>query len=44
MTDIAAIFHWSLSDMEAMALPELADWRERAVAWHNRVQGAKKSG
>ncbi|MCC6478064.1 MAG: GpE family phage tail protein [Sphingomonadaceae bacterium] len=44
MTDIAAIFHWSLADMEAMDLPELADWRERAVAWHNRVHGAKKSG
>lgn len=30
MADIAAIFHWPLSEMAAMGLVELAEWRERA--------------
>lgn len=30
MADIATIFHWSLRDMEAMTLAELATWREHA--------------
>jgi hypothetical protein len=30
MADIAAIFHWPLSDLLGMSLAELADWRERA--------------
>jgi hypothetical protein len=42
MTDIAAIFHWSLSDMAAMDLTELRQWRVRAVDWHNRVVAGKK--
>lgn len=30
MADIAAIFHWPLSDLLGMSLAELAEWRERA--------------
>lgn len=43
MTDIAAIFHWPLADMEAMPLPELSAWRERAVGWHNRINAPTKT-
>lgn len=39
MTEIAAIFHWSKAELEALTLPELFDWRERAVACWNRMQG-----
>lgn len=31
MADIAAVFHWRLQDMEAMELPELMEWQERAI-------------
>lgn len=30
MADIATVFHWSLTVMEAMPIGELAEWRERA--------------
>lgn len=30
MADIATVFHWSLSDLAAMDLPDLIAWRERA--------------
>lgn len=30
MADIAAVFHWSPDLMDAMAIDELADWREQA--------------
>ncbi|WP_080414538.1 GpE family phage tail protein [Burkholderia ubonensis] len=30
MADIALVFHWSPAVMDAMPLPELLDWRERA--------------
>lgn len=30
MADIAAVFHWPLSEMLAMSLWELMEWRERA--------------
>lgn len=39
MADIAAIFHWSKASLEALSLPELIDWRERAVACWNRMHG-----
>lgn len=32
MADIATIFHWSLRDMEAMDINELARWQKRAAA------------
>ena len=31
MADIAAVFHWSLRDMEAMDLQELSRWRQHAA-------------
>ncbi|WP_374406543.1 GpE family phage tail protein [Pelagerythrobacter sp.] len=37
MVDIAAIFHWPLSELRQLTLDELIDWRERAIAWWNRV-------
>lgn len=36
MADIAAIFHWPPAVMEAMAILELAEWREQA---RRRVAG-----
>ena len=32
MADIAAIFHWPLSDLLSLDLPELCAWRSRAAA------------
>ena len=41
MADIAAIFHWPLSEMAAMDILDLIDWRERAVARWNRMNDSK---
>ena len=30
MADIASVFHWPLSELAAMDLPDLIAWRERA--------------
>lgn len=30
MADIAAVFHWTPSVMDAMSLTELSEWREHA--------------
>jgi GpE protein len=30
MADMAAVFHWPLSEMSGMSLAELLSWRERA--------------
>jgi hypothetical protein len=30
MADLAIAFHWPLSEMWQMTLPELMEWRERA--------------
>lgn len=30
MADIASVFHWPLSDLDKMDLPELIYWRELA--------------
>jgi Phage P2 GpE. len=37
MTDIAAIFHWPLSEICALDLAELIAWRRRAIDWWNNV-------
>jgi hypothetical protein len=37
MAEIAAIFHWPLATLEAMSLPELFGWRDRAVSCWNRM-------
>lgn len=39
MADIAAIFHWSKAELDALTLPELLDWRERAVERWNLMRG-----
>lgn len=44
MTDIAAIFHWPLSELQQLELAELIEWRERATAWWNKVNGTEKKG
>jgi hypothetical protein len=44
MADIAAIFHWPLSDMAAMDVIEVIEWRGRAVdRWKkmNEVKGGR---
>jgi len=32
MADIAAVFHWPLSEMDTMAISELMAWHSRAAA------------
>lgn len=41
MADIAGIFHWPLSELRALDIDELADWRQRAVEWWNRANRSK---
>lgn len=36
MANIAFIFHWPPSEMNAMEIDELMDWHERALERHNR--------
>ncbi|CDL83716.1 MULTISPECIES: GpE family phage tail protein [Xenorhabdus] len=31
MADIATVFHWSPAVTDEMPLPELLDWRHRAI-------------
>ncbi len=31
MADIAAIFHWSLAELDAMPIEDLIAWRKRAA-------------
>lgn len=35
MADIAVVFHWPPAAMDAMTLPDLMDWRERARVRHS---------
>lgn len=44
MADIAAVFHWPLSELCELDLTELLEWRERAIAWWNRVNAPPKGG
>lgn len=37
MADIAAIFHWSPSELAALDLEELITWRDLAVDRWNRM-------
>lgn len=41
MADIAAIFHWPLSELERMDLPELMQWRALAVDRWNTMNQAE---
>ncbi|RQR25585.1 GpE family phage tail protein [Burkholderia sp. Bp9142] len=36
MADIALVFHWSPDVMDAMSLPDLMGWRERARVRYER--------
>jgi hypothetical protein len=42
MADIAAIFHWPLSEISALSLDELILWRSLAVASWNRMWAVKE--
>lgn len=35
MADLAIVFHWPPAVMDEMSLPELMQWRARAVARHS---------
>ncbi|MFC0683561.1 GpE family phage tail protein [Novosphingobium clariflavum] len=39
MGEIAAVFHWPLSELDALSIEELFDWRDRAVRIWNQMQG-----
>ncbi|MCM0001369.1 MAG: GpE family phage tail protein [Erythrobacter sp.] len=41
MADIAGIFHWPLSELKALDMDELVEWRERAISFWNRANKAK---
>ncbi|WP_103094550.1 GpE family phage tail protein [Novosphingobium guangzhouense] len=42
MAQIAAVFHWPLSELEALPVDALIAWRERAVAIWNRMNTPKE--
>lgn len=44
MADIAILFHWPLSEIEALDLSELIGWRARAVDRWNRMNAPTKGG
>ena len=35
MADIAFVFHWPLSELDAMSIEDIGRWRELAAARHN---------
>ena len=39
--DIAAVFHWPLSDLHALTGDELAFWQERALIRFKAMNGLK---
>jgi len=42
MANIAAVFHWPLSELFALDLDELIAWNDRAVAIWKRMNEAPK--
>lgn len=42
MADIAIIFHWPLSELSQLDLPDLLAWRGRAVARWNEINRPPK--
>jgi len=42
MADVAAIFHWPLSELKALDIDELIFWRGRAIRWWNATNAAPK--
>jgi len=41
MADIAAIFHWPLSELKDLSIDELTAWQRRAVEWWNAHRAAR---
>ena len=41
MADIAAIFHWPLSELVSLDAADLVAWRNRAIDRWNRMNGDK---
>jgi glutathione S-transferase len=41
IADIAAVFHWPLSDFQEMSLDELTAWRARALARRPPIEGSE---
>lgn len=44
IADIAAVFHWPLSELENLPLDRLIAWREKAVTRWNTMNGDGKNG
>jgi Phage P2 GpE. len=44
MADIAAVFHWPLSELQALSIDELLDWRDLAIERWNHMHGGKDGG
>jgi hypothetical protein len=44
MADIAAVFHWPLSELEVLSLDRLIIWRDRAIKRWNTMHGDGKDG
>ena len=42
MAEVAFFFHWPPSAMETMPVDELAAWRDRAIAIHNKLNTPEK--
>ena len=42
MAEVAFFFHWPPSAMETMPVDELTDWRDRAIAIHNKLNTPEK--
>jgi hypothetical protein len=43
MADLAAIFHWSLAEIEALDLADLIAWHGLALARWNRMWGTREN-
>ena len=41
MADIAGIFHWPLSELQALDIDDLAEWHGRAVEFWNKANKAR---
>lgn len=39
MADIAAAFHWSIAEMDALPLDELLEWQTRAIDRLKAIHG-----
>lgn len=43
MADIAAVFHWPVSEMAEMTVSEVLDWRDRAVERWKQMHASDKT-